>query len=213
MSFLRHHEIYRSDVVGALRRGSASASLCWGQCIAVVMMPGADREKANGERNRSHVPRSSSAMSLGSAIPWRVALQQSPPPLYRPESMLHPPAETVNHHLPGAGEFSTGEMGKFQPALTLAPNHRLRAPSDHPSPADNGVFAGCLTVSSSLWYATRRFRDPVLRGTACDTTTSSAELGSPALRALIREAGLTVEEFARLLSYRPPAPMRQDQPC
>jgi hypothetical protein len=67
-------------------------------------------EKANGERNRSHVPRLSSAMSLGSAIPWRVALQQSPPPLYRPESMLNPPAETVNHHLLGAGDF--------QPALT-----------------------------------------------------------------------------------------------
>jgi selenocysteine lyase/cysteine desulfurase len=32
--------------------------------------------------------------------------------------MLHPPAETVNHHLLGAGEFSTGEMGNFQPALT-----------------------------------------------------------------------------------------------
>ena len=47
-------------------------------------------------------------MSLGSAIPWRIALQQSPPPLYRPESMLHPPAETVNHHLLRAGEFSTG---------------------------------------------------------------------------------------------------------
>jgi len=61
-------------------------------------------------------------MSLGSAIPWRVALQQSPPPLYRPESILQPPAETVNHHLTGAEEFSTGDLGNFQPALTLAPN-------------------------------------------------------------------------------------------
>jgi hypothetical protein len=32
-------------------------------------------------------------------------------------SILHPPAESVNHHLTGAGEFSTGEMGNFQPAL------------------------------------------------------------------------------------------------
>jgi hypothetical protein len=118
MSFLRHDEIYRSDVVWALRRGSASASPCWGQSVGTVVMLGANGEKANGERNQSHVPRSSSAMSLGSAIPWRVALQQSPPPLYRPEYMLHPPAETVNHHLLGAGEFSTGEMGNFQPALT-----------------------------------------------------------------------------------------------
>ena len=108
MSFLRHDEIYRSDVVWAMRRGSASASPCWRTSVGTVVMLAANGEKANGERNRSHVPRSSSAMSLGSAIPWRVALQQSPPPLYRPESMLHPPAETVNHHLLGAGEFSTG---------------------------------------------------------------------------------------------------------
>jgi hypothetical protein len=31
---------------------------------------------------------------------------------------LQPPAETVNHHLTGAGEFSTGDLGNFQPALT-----------------------------------------------------------------------------------------------
>jgi hypothetical protein len=31
---------------------------------------------------------------------------------------LNPPAETVNHHLTGAGEFSTGRMGIFQPVLT-----------------------------------------------------------------------------------------------
>ncbi|MGA2773988.1 MAG: hypothetical protein ABSG26_24585, partial [Bryobacteraceae bacterium] len=49
------------------------------------------------------------------------------PPLYRPESMLHPPAETVNHHLLGAGEFSTGEMGNFQPALTQRPAHETPA--------------------------------------------------------------------------------------
>ncbi|MCZ2076057.1 MAG: YaaC family protein [Bryobacterales bacterium] len=32
--------------------------------------------------------------------------------------MLYPPAETVNHHLTGAGEFSTGTLGNFQPVLT-----------------------------------------------------------------------------------------------
>jgi len=47
-------------------------------------------------------------MSLRPAIPWRVALLHSSPPLYRPESILNPPAETVNHHLSGAEEFSTG---------------------------------------------------------------------------------------------------------
>ena len=58
-------------------------------------------------------------MSLQPAIPRRVALQQSPPPLHQPESIVNPPAGTVNHHLPGAGEFSTGGMGNFQPALTF----------------------------------------------------------------------------------------------
>jgi hypothetical protein len=33
--------------------------------------------------------------------------------------MLNPSAETVNHHLTGAGEFSTGRMGNFQPELTV----------------------------------------------------------------------------------------------
>src|SRR5579872_4718180 len=58
-------------------------------------------------------------MSLRPAIPWRVALLHSSPPLYRPESILNPPAETVNHHLSGAEEFSTGDLGNFQPALTV----------------------------------------------------------------------------------------------
>src|SRR5579872_3519952 len=62
-------------------------------------------------------------MSLRPAIPWRVALLHSSPPLYRPESILNPPAETVNHHLSGAEEFSTGDLGNFQPALTQQPHN------------------------------------------------------------------------------------------
>ena len=52
------------------------------------------------------------------AIPWRVGLHQSPPPLRRLISMLKEVAVGVNHHLMGGGEFSTGGMGNFQPALT-----------------------------------------------------------------------------------------------
>jgi hypothetical protein len=66
------------------------------------------------------------SMSLQPAIPRRVGLHQSPPPLYQPISMLNPPAETVNHHLTGAGEFSTGRMGNFQPELTIAMIHGFR---------------------------------------------------------------------------------------
>jgi hypothetical protein len=32
---------------------------------------------------------------------------------------VYQPVETVNHHLAGAGEFSSGDLGNFQPALTL----------------------------------------------------------------------------------------------
>ena len=107
MSFLRHGEIYRSDVgMKTILRLEPSAASRWSA-------PSHDKG-----RGLDPAPLPSSAMSLGSAIPWRVALQQSPPPLHRPESMVHAPAETVNHHLAGAGEFSTGEMGNFQPALT-----------------------------------------------------------------------------------------------
>lgn len=108
MSFLRHHEIYRSDV-------GIKTILGLGPCTA-SRWPAPSHEKGRGF---NPAPFPSSAMSLGSAIPWQVALQQCPPPLHRPESMLYPPAETVNHHLTGAGEFSTGTLGNFQPVLTL----------------------------------------------------------------------------------------------
>jgi len=62
------------------------------------------------------------SMSLQSAIPWRVALQQSPPPLRRLLSMLRKVAVGVNHHLMRGGDFSTGDLGNFHPALTLQAN-------------------------------------------------------------------------------------------
>ena len=59
------------------------------------------------------------SMSLRSAIPWRVALQQSSPLLHRLCSMLTDGVVGVNHHLMRGGEFSIGRMGNFQPALTI----------------------------------------------------------------------------------------------
>ena len=91
MSFLRHQQIYQSD-------------------------PGI---KTRGDAESGSAPRPIVLMSLRPAIPWQVGLHQSPPPLYQPIPMLNPPAETVNHHLTGAGEFSTGRMGNFQPELTV----------------------------------------------------------------------------------------------
>ena len=110
MSFLRHHEIYRSDV-------GMKTILCLGSCTASRWSAPSQRKG----RGFHPAPFPSSAMSLGSAIPWRVALQQSLPPLHRPESILYPPAETVNHHLMGAGEFSTGvDTGSMGPPFQAA---------------------------------------------------------------------------------------------
>ena len=74
--------------------------------------------KIRGGAVSGSVPSLIVLMSLQPAIPWRVALLQCPPPLHRPDSIFHPPAETVNHHLTRAGEFSTGRMRNFQPELT-----------------------------------------------------------------------------------------------
>ena len=65
MSFLRHHEIYRSDgerkTILSLEPGAASH---WSA-------PGEDQG-----RGFDLAPFPSSAMSLGPTIPWRVARQQ-----------------------------------------------------------------------------------------------------------------------------------------
>ena len=72
------------------------------------------------------------SMSLQSAIPWRVALQQSPPPLRRLLSMLRKVVVGVNHHLIRGGEFSTGDLGNFHPALTIRVLGRERVLRGHP---------------------------------------------------------------------------------
>jgi hypothetical protein len=62
MSFLRHKQIYQSDV-----------SL-----------------KSQGEAFCCSAPSLIVLMSLQPAIPWRVGLHQSPPPLHQPVSIFHP---------------------------------------------------------------------------------------------------------------------------
>jgi len=46
-------------------------------------------------------------------VPWRVALQQSPPPLHQPAPSSRQPAATVNHHPQWVADFSTGVMGDY----------------------------------------------------------------------------------------------------
>jgi hypothetical protein len=80
MSFLRHKQIYQSDMLFRPRSEAVS-----GFAPSLIVL-----------------------MSLRSAIPRQVGLHQSPPPLHRLDFILNPPAETVNHHPARAGEFSTG---------------------------------------------------------------------------------------------------------
>jgi hypothetical protein len=90
MSFFRHRQIYQSDLLFRPR----SEAVCRFAPGFIVLM------------------------SLRPVIPRQVGLHQSPPPLLRLDFILNSPAKTVNHHPTGAGEFSTGEMRNFQPALT-----------------------------------------------------------------------------------------------
>ena len=76
------------------------------------------KPKPQGETMTGSALRLIVLMSLQPAIPWRVALLHCPPPLHRLDTILHRPANFVNHHPAGAGEFSTGTMGNFQPELT-----------------------------------------------------------------------------------------------
>src|SRR5579862_1802303 len=78
------------------------------------------KPKPQGEALPGFALRPIVLMSLQPAIPWRVALLHCPPPLHRLVTILHRPADSVNHHLARAGEFSTGTMGNFQPELTAA---------------------------------------------------------------------------------------------
>jgi hypothetical protein len=90
MSFSRHGQIYQSDVLFRPRSGALA-----GSAPGFIVLT-----------------------SLRPAIPRQVGLHQSPPPLHRLKVIFNPSAETVNHHPTRAGEFSTGEMRNFQPALT-----------------------------------------------------------------------------------------------
>ncbi len=94
-------------------------------------------------------------MSLQLAIPWRVALLHCPPPLHRLDTMLHRPADFVNHHLAGAGEFSTGTMGNFQPDLTDGGVTGQRRPRAGP---DERYLKGSVVVA----YALVRAASPLL---------------------------------------------------
>src|SRR5450756_2841724 len=73
----------------------------------------------NRDQRLSATPVIIVSMSLQPAIPRQFGLHQSPPPLRQLPPMLRKVAVGVNHHLMRGGEFSTGDLGNFHPALTI----------------------------------------------------------------------------------------------
>jgi hypothetical protein len=69
------------------------------------------KEKA-GSGSRTHSRRSSVSMSLQPVIPWRVALQQCPPPLHRPASECDKVVLSVNRY---GGQWQHRRPGQLQP--------------------------------------------------------------------------------------------------
>jgi hypothetical protein len=107
MSFPRHEQIYQSDVFGSEWQSEADERFA----LPLIVL-----------------------MSLRPAIPRRVALLHCSLPLHRTTLMVNGVAGTVNHHSAGAGEFSAGDLGNFQLALTdesrtalLVSNHIYRS--------------------------------------------------------------------------------------
>jgi hypothetical protein len=93
MSFLRHGQIYQSD----------------------VFLPLGKRRSHRRLRPRSHrLDEFAAGYSSASCSPAEPA-SASPA-----DSILNQSAESVNHRLCRVGEFSTGGMGNFQPELTLS---------------------------------------------------------------------------------------------
>jgi hypothetical protein len=85
LSFLRHGEIYRSDV------GLKTILGLWPSAASRWSALGRNLNGCGFDA----APIPSSAMSLGLGIPWQVALQQSLPPLPHPEPLCNDEKSSV----------------------------------------------------------------------------------------------------------------------
>jgi hypothetical protein len=95
-------------------------------------------------------------MSLRPAIPRRVALLHCSLPLHRTISIVNGVAGTVNHHSAGAGEFSVGDLGLFQLALTTARLARARCTIFvHPTIANDPTKSRPLDAANAAVCANR----------------------------------------------------------
>jgi len=70
-----------------------------------------------GSGSRAHSRRSSASMSLQPAIPWRVALQQCPPPLHRPASECDKLTLPVNQHWDNGNIADPVNLNRLQEPL------------------------------------------------------------------------------------------------
>src|SRR5579863_1431226 len=120
MSFLRHRQIYQSDVLFASER----------------------RRGPHRLRPRSH--RLDEFAASYSLAGWSPPEPTSASPA---GSIFNPPAETVNLHLRQVDYFSTGRMGNFQPVLTQGPVYELAVGKGSPKlkPLQQG---GCIPAAA-----------------------------------------------------------------
>ena len=107
LSFLRHDEIYRSDV--SFKNHSVRGR--------VPPPVGRPRGKDKG-RGFHTAPLPSSAMSLGLGIPWQVALQQSLPPLPQPVPLCNDKRRSVEQ-ISVDGTCLTDSVSQNSPQSTI----------------------------------------------------------------------------------------------
>jgi hypothetical protein len=122
MSFLRHGQICQSDVLSFSSPKRGRFRLRPGPIVLISLRP---------------------------AIPWQVALEHLPASALPAGSMMYPPAETVNHHLTRAEEFSTGRMGNLQPEFDISALWPVRTLRFSPA-LDEGDASGHLAFRRTL---------------------------------------------------------------
>lgn len=125
MSFLRHGQIYQSDLFFVSDRKRTPYRL----------------------RPRSH--RLDEFAASYSLAGWSPPEPTSASPA---GSIFNPPAETVNHLRRRVGDFSTGTMGNFQPVLTgVLDQIGIRAgPHDEAIRGLNAVISVLLVTTSAV---------------------------------------------------------------
>jgi hypothetical protein len=104
------------------------------------------QEKA-GSGSRAHSRRSSASMSLQPVIPWRVALQQGPPPLHRPASECDKVVLPVNRYRDNGNIADPVNFNRLPDPLaaqTEKQNFHLKIRENCPNNRDHRIMAAAV---------------------------------------------------------------------